>query len=67
MSSPPLSQRELEVLTYAATGASAPITARILFIAEPTVRRYLEQARRKLGARNTTEAVAIAMRKSLIK
>jgi len=62
-----LSQRERDVLTYAAAGATQAVTARILFIAVPTVNRYVEQARRKLGAKNTTEAVAIAIRTGEIK
>lgn len=57
---------EIDVLTAAADGYSVPETALLLSKGETTVKNQLMRARLKLGARNTTHAVAIAMRRGLI-
>lgn len=62
-----LSKRQREVLTYAAQGLTDRATARQLALSPRTVRAYLQQARRTLGAVNTTHAVAIAVGHGLIK
>lgn len=56
----PLTEREREVLTAAAEHDTAAEIAGHLFLAEGTVRNYLSVAIRKLGARNRSEAIAIA-------
>jgi len=56
----PLTERERDVLRNAADGRpNAEIAAR-LHLAEGTVRNYLSSAIAKLGARNRTEAAAMA-------
>lgn len=56
-----LTPRETEVLTWAAKGKSRWEAGVILGISEDTVRVHLENIRRKLGASNTTHAIAIAL------
>lgn len=57
---------ELDVLRCAADGHSVPETALLLAKGDTTVKNQLMRARLKLGAKNTTHAVAIALRKGLI-
>lgn len=61
-----LAPRELDVLRWAARGRTVQDTADILVLSERTVRFYLELARSKLNALNTTHAVAIALQARLI-
>lgn len=56
-----LSPREVEVLQLAALGHSYGEIAHALVISRHTVDRYLIRVRRKLGARNTTHAAALAL------
>lgn len=56
----PLTDRELAVLREAAGGAPNAEIAAGLHLAEGTVRNYLSTAMAKLGARNRTEATALA-------
>jgi len=56
-----LSPRELDVLTLIGSGQNRAHAAERLAISEHTLRVYLESARFKLGAANTTHAVALAM------
>ena len=58
---PSLSPRELSVMTYLAKGYSRAQAAQELQISEHTLRVYIEAARHKLGAINTTHAVARAL------
>jgi DNA-binding CsgD family transcriptional regulator len=51
--------REREVLDLVARGRSNAEIARRLGVSRPTVRRLLENARAKLGARDRIEAAAI--------
>ncbi|TVP72597.1 MAG: LuxR family transcriptional regulator [Rhodobacteraceae bacterium] len=62
----PLSPRELEVMTLLALGYSRAQAANTLSISEHTFRVYVESARYKLGAQNTTHAVARALSRGLI-
>lgn len=56
----PLTDRERDVLRQAADGAPNAEIATQLHLAEGTVRNYLSTAMAKLGARNRTEATALA-------
>jgi two-component system response regulator DesR len=55
-----LTNRELEVLSIAAEGASVPEIARRLYLSLGTVRNYLSAATAKTGARNRIDAIRIA-------
>jgi DNA-binding CsgD family transcriptional regulator len=61
-----LSPREAEALTFLALGYSRTQAADTLAISEHTLRVYVESARFKLGAMNTTHAVARALSLGLI-
>ncbi len=63
---PNLSPRELSAMTYLAKGFSRAQAAAELNISEHTLRVYIEAARHKLGAINTTHAVARALSSGLI-
>jgi DNA-binding CsgD family transcriptional regulator len=56
-----LSPREVDALTMLAMGLNRPQAAEWLAISEHTLRAYVESAREKLGAQNTTHAVAMAV------
>ena len=62
----PLTFRELDSLRYASHGLTSEMTADALQIATDTVRQHREAARRKLLAKTTTHAVALAIRQGLI-
>jgi DNA-binding CsgD family transcriptional regulator len=62
----PLSPREVETMTLLAVGYSRAQVADTLSISEHTLRVYIESARFKLGALNTTHAVARAMARGQI-
>jgi two-component system nitrate/nitrite response regulator NarL len=53
----PLTAREYEILRWVARGESNAGIAREVFLAPTTVKSYLQNALRKLGARNRAEAV----------
>ena len=61
-----LSPRELSAMTYLAKGFSRAQAANELSISEHTLRVYIEAARHKLGALNTTHAVARALSSGII-
>jgi DNA-binding CsgD family transcriptional regulator len=61
-----LSPREIDSLTMLAIGYSRAQAAEKLSISEHTLRVYIESARSKLGAANTTHAVAKALTLGLI-
>jgi DNA-binding CsgD family transcriptional regulator len=61
-----LSPREIDALTYLAMGYARGQVADMLAISEHTLRAYIESARFKLGAMNTTHAVARALAEGLI-
>lgn len=57
----PLSKRELEVLEQLAGGANNNEAAEALNISPETVRNHTRNARRKLGARSRSHAIALAI------
>ncbi len=61
-----LSPREVDAMTLLAMGHSRAQVANNLSISEHTLRVYIESARFKLGALNTTHAVARALSRGLI-
>ncbi len=61
-----LSPREAECLRWFADGMSMPDIANILGIGYRSVRSYLDEATRKLGAMNSRQAASIAIRLGLI-
>jgi DNA-binding NarL/FixJ family response regulator len=65
---PGLSVRELVVLQHLAQGLRLPAIAERLelIMSERTLETYVTSARKKLGAKTSTEAVAIAIRLRLI-
>jgi DNA-binding NarL/FixJ family response regulator len=63
---PELTQREREVLRSLADGLSNEEIGRRLFISPETVRTHVRKAMQKLDADTRTQAVATALRQSLI-
>ena len=61
-----LSAREREVLLWAAEGKTASETASILRVSASAVNLYSQRAMSKLQARTKTQAVAIALRNSML-
>jgi DNA-binding CsgD family transcriptional regulator len=61
-----LSPREVDAMTLLAMGYNRAQVANDLSISEHTLRVYIESARFKLGALNTTHAVARALSRGLI-
>ncbi len=64
--SPALSPRELAAMSCLAKGMNRARAAAELGISEHTLRVYIEAARHKLGAMNTTHAVARALSSGII-
>lgn len=61
-----LTRRQREILQMLANGESPSVAARELDLSEETVKTHTKNALARLGARNRTHAVAIALRASLI-
>ena len=61
-----LTRRQREILQLLANGGSTTVAARELGLSEETVKTHTKNALARLGARNRTHAVAIALRESLI-
>ena len=61
-----LSAREREVLLLAAKGLSSKEVARQLFISERTVQTHLASIYDKLGSRNKTEALLLALKYGVV-
>jgi DNA-binding NarL/FixJ family response regulator len=61
-----LTKRQREILQLLADGGSTTVAARQLDLSEETVKTHTKNALARLGARNRTHAVAIALRESLI-
>jgi DNA-binding NarL/FixJ family response regulator len=61
-----LSQRELEILTVVARGASNKEAARTLHISEATIKSHLLRIFGKLGVEDRTAAVTVALEKGLL-
>lgn len=66
LTSKELSPRERDALSLLAAGMSRGRVAEQLAISEHTLRVYIDTARAKLGALNTTHAIAIAHKKGQI-
>jgi DNA-binding CsgD family transcriptional regulator len=62
----PLTKRERECLCWLASGKTAWEIGQILNITETTVIFHTENIKRKLGARNTVQAIYLALKQSLI-
>lgn len=58
----PLTDRETEILVGAAEGETAAQTGARLYLSTETVKSYRKRIIAKLGARNGTHAVALALR-----
>lgn len=61
-----LTKRQREILQLMANGESTTVAARELDLSEETIKTHTKNALARLGARNRTHAVAIALRESLI-
>ena len=61
-----LSPRQRTCLVLAAAGMTERDMGRELGLATTTVHNYLARARERLGARSTTQAVAVAIGRGLI-
>jgi DNA-binding NarL/FixJ family response regulator len=61
-----LSQEDVQVLGLMANGATTDEIAKETHWSESTVKRKVEEISAKLGARNRTQAVAIALKEGLI-
>ena len=64
---PELTSRQREILEGIALGLASDAIAAKIGISADTVNQHLDAIRKKLGAANRTEAVAIALRKQLLK
>ena len=64
---PELTERQRKILDATSKGLSSDKIAASLGISTYAVNQHLDVIRRKLGAQNRTEAVAIAFRKQLFK
>jgi DNA-binding NarL/FixJ family response regulator len=62
-----LNDREAEILRLVAEGKKTQEIARSVRLAERTVKHYLESIRQKLGAKNSSHAVALAIQRGLIR
>jgi DNA-binding NarL/FixJ family response regulator len=61
-----LTRRQRQILQLLANGESTTVAARDLDLSEETVKTHTKNALARLGARNRSHAVAIALRESLI-
>jgi DNA-binding NarL/FixJ family response regulator len=61
-----LTKRQREILQLLANGESTTVAARKLDLSEETIKTHTKHALARLGARNRSHAVAIALRESLI-
>ncbi|HEU5141683.1 MAG TPA: response regulator transcription factor [Solirubrobacterales bacterium] len=61
-----LTRRQRQILQLLADGQSSAFAARELGLSEETIKTHTRNALARLGARNRTHAVAIALRESLI-
>jgi DNA-binding NarL/FixJ family response regulator len=61
-----LTRRQREIMQLLADGGSIVVAARELGLSEQTVKTHTKNVLARLGARNRTHAVAIALRESLI-
>jgi len=64
---PTLTERQRQILEHTTNGLSADEISKRLNLSSFTVNEHLDAIKRKLGAANRTEAVAIALKKQFIK
>ena len=64
---PTLTERQRQILAYTIDGLSAEEISKRLSLSPFTVNEHLDAVRRKLGAANRAEAIAIALKKHLLK
>ena len=64
---PTLTERQRQILEHTIDGLSAEEISKRLNLSPFTVNEHLDAVRRKLGAANRAEAIAIALRKHLLK
>lgn len=62
----PISRREREVLMHLSEGSPNKLIAEKMFVSETTVKAHLRNIHAKLGAKNRTEAVALARKLGVI-
>lgn len=62
-----LTKRQTEIVELLASGLTAEQTAETLSRAVPTVRRHIQLAYERVGARNTAHLVAISISRGFIK
>jgi DNA-binding NarL/FixJ family response regulator len=62
----PLTEREVEVIRHVSGGNRNRDIARLLFVCEETVKVHMKHIMEKLGARDRTQAMAIAARRGFI-
>jgi DNA-binding NarL/FixJ family response regulator len=67
MAEPDLTEREIEVLRHIATGNRNREIGNLLFISEQTVKSHISNIIGKLGAQDRTEAIAIALRRGILR
>jgi two-component system NarL family response regulator len=67
MAHPELSERERQVLEYIANGRSNKEIGQILYISENTVKSHVKSILTKLDAMGRTEAIAVGIKRGLIK
>jgi len=61
-----LTRRQRQILQLLANGESTTVAARELDLSEETVKTHTKHVLARLGAKNRTHAVAIAVRECLI-
>ena len=61
-----LNDRERRCVYLAAEGHQRKRIAELMFLSDKTVKSYMEKARRKKQAQNTTHLVAICLREGII-
>jgi len=64
--SPQLTMREKEIISLVAKGKTSPEISGLLSLPEPTIKKYIKNARIKLNATNKAHVVAIAVTLGLI-
>ena len=67
LSRAPLSSRELEILQLVARGMKNHEIAEVLLISENTVRNHVVSVLEKLGVRDRSEAIAVALQQGLVR
>lgn len=64
---PTLTERQRQILEHTINGLSADEISKKMNLSSFTVNEHLDAVKRKLGAANRTEAVAIALKKQILK